>query len=106
MFVFGQSKFTFVVMAIGLSIYLISYGPFLRLRYGADPPPPSPNELYCYYFDDPWTNENSHAIYLPVELLIDHTVARKPILWWCEFCRAGCKASFDYKMRFYVRNDL
>jgi hypothetical protein len=85
--------------AIGLlalaALYVLSYAPVVRLSFGTDrvdplkpfaadagsilPPPPAGDELPAY---------------VPVDWLIDHTPAQRPLLWWSELW--GVRDDFEY----------
>jgi hypothetical protein len=82
-------------------IYLASYAPYIRFRYGADRPH-DPNVI-CWAYDhsDAWENETSRGFYVPVEWLIDHTSASRPIFWWADVCGAAVKSRYDATMRCY-----
>jgi len=91
-------------LVIILTVYVGSYGPYLRVRYGADPPPPSPTVLCeLYDYGDAWENQTSHGFYAPVEWLMDHTSAARPMFWWAEVCGAYRKTHYDAAMRYYER---
>lgn len=81
-------------------LYLASYAPYLRFCYGADPPPQDATVLCVLYeYDDAWENETSHGSYAPIEWLVDHTPAWRPIFWWADVCGAGTKSRYDAAMR-------
>ena len=81
-------------------LYVASYPPYMRLSYGADPPPPDPNEWCTLYFrSDEWENETRHVAYAPVEWLIDETPAARALFWWAEVCGAAHKTRYDAFMR-------
>ena len=87
-----------------LFLYVASYVPYLRLRFGADPPPPDP-AMFCvlYDIDEAWENESSHGFYVPVEWLVDHTPVARPVFWWADVCGVYQKTRCDAVMRSFER---
>ena len=88
-------------LVLAMVVYVASYGPYLRIKYGGDSPPTSYG-MFCSQrpLDSPFMSETTHGFYAPVEWMIDHTSAGEPLFLWAKTCGAWEKARFDACCRY------
>src|SRR4051812_37744306 len=80
-----------VLLALA-AVYSLSYAPYLRYKYGTEDPWPA---HWMKVPETPYFVENEHPLYSPVEILIDRTPLRKPLLEWCKLWGMEEKADHD-----------
>lgn len=73
----------FVIAIVLCALYVLSYAPFLRLRYGADEPRFVSLGYYAVNLGPP-TRPDTGPFYKPVEWLIDETRCKAPLIEWAE----------------------
>jgi hypothetical protein len=76
-------------LAIAVSLYVLSYAPFLRCVYGTDEANGSVCLLYCNPIDWERFEHGSHPEYAPVEWLNDHTSLGRLLDGWAELWGVG-----------------
>lgn len=80
--------------------YLLSYPPYLSMRY-EKPGPVTIGVMGAHYnFDDDYFAHSNHAFYAPVEWLVDHTPLEKPITAWATVWNVNDKVQLDSLHRF------
>ena len=83
------------VTVVGFVLYMASYAPFLRYKFGADRPPPEPGVWSCC-FDDPYC---THAAYRPIETIVDRTPCKVIFRKWCELWGVQFRFELAHKLR-------
>lgn len=68
--------------SLGALVYVLSYSPYLAVRYEMPTPISIGVEGPYFDFDDEYLLNNRHTFFAPVEWLIDHTLLEKPLMMW------------------------
>jgi hypothetical protein len=75
--------------------YVLSYPPYLAIRY-EKPGPVAIGVMGAHYdLDDEYFAKINHPFYAPIEWLVDHTVLEKPISAWAMICGSNDKVQRD-----------
>ena len=85
----------FTSMLAAAIFYVLSYPPYLALRY--EKPGPVTIGAFGAHYDlkHEYFANIDHAFYAPVEWLVDHTVMEKPISAWATVCGSNEKMQAD-----------
>jgi len=83
--------------------YVLSYPPYLLMRY-EKPGPVTIGVMGAHYdFDDEYFAQSNHTFYAPVEWLIDHTPLEKSMTAWATVWTVSDKVQRDSLHRFIDR---
>jgi hypothetical protein len=83
-----------------MGLYVFSYAPFLRYKFGEDSTLP-PNVFVCWSTE--YLMKNSHSAYKPVEWLIDLTPLKAPLTVWADLWNVRSKFEIDISGREFDR---
>jgi len=88
-----------VILSPSVVLYVLSYAPYLAVRY-EKPTPVTIGVLGPHYDqDNEYFANTTHAFFAPVEWLIDQTSLDKPLLVWADVWNVRGKIEHDSLMR-------